>query len=123
MNELQETLTSLATPIVAASGAYCVDVVLRGEHGQRVVQILADTDAGITIDQCAEISRALGMAIEQAGMITGPYRLEVSSPGIDKPLRFLRQLPRGPPSGEGKIRTDTDQRALQPPDVGADAVG
>ena len=94
MKELREKIAVLAAPIIEQQGAFLVEVALHQEHRDRVVQVLVDTDAGITIEACAEVSRAISAAIENDNAIEGPYRLEVSSPGIDKPLRMLRQFPK-----------------------------
>jgi ribosome maturation factor RimP len=71
--------------------AYLVDVHLNRGHRRLVVQVLVDTDAGITIGQCAEISRRLGKILDEDTKVDGSYELEVSSPGIDRPLKLLRQ--------------------------------
>jgi ribosome maturation factor RimP len=61
------------------------------ERGRRIIQAFIDTDDGITIAKCAEINRELGAELEALNAFTEPYELEISSPGIDKPLRLLRQ--------------------------------
>lgn len=57
-----------------------------------MVEIFADTDSGITIDQCAELSRSISAVLDREDIIAGGYRLEVSSPGLDHPLKLLRQF-------------------------------
>lgn len=51
-----------------------------------------DSDAGISIDECAEISRKLDDMIEAEELIPNAYTLEISSPGVDYPLAFPRQF-------------------------------
>jgi ribosome maturation factor RimP len=94
MDPIRERLISVVTPIVEQAGAYLVDLVFKVEHRSRIVQVQIDTDAGVTIDTCAVISRELGPLIDTVEGLQGPYRLEVTSPGADKPLRMLRQYPR-----------------------------
>ena len=55
------------------------------------VGVLGRDDLGIKVGECSEISRELGKVLDEAGFFERPYHLEVSSPGIDKPLRLLRQ--------------------------------
>ena len=55
------------------------------------LQVFLEGDEGISIDKCAEISRALGSKIEELNLIKGAYTLEVSSPGIDMPIQNVRQ--------------------------------
>lgn len=94
MKPLRESLIPLVTPVVEGAGAFVVDLSLTVEHRSRVVQLLVDTDAGISIDACATLSREIGPLLEASGLFEGAYRLEVSSPGLDKPLRMLRQYPK-----------------------------
>ena len=91
MTELLENVGLLLSPILASHDAYLVDAVIQNERGGKLVQVFIDTDAGITIEKCAVISRELAQELTRGDSIPGSYRLEVSSPGIDKPLRILRQ--------------------------------
>jgi ribosome maturation factor RimP len=78
-------IRAIVEPVVTASGFALVRVaVLAGP----TIQIMAE-DPGtgqLTLDQCADISRAIDPVLEEADPIEGGYRLEVSSPGIDRPL-------------------------------------
>lgn len=56
-----------------------------------ILSILLDGDQGISIDNCAAVSRHVGFHLEEENVIEHAYRLEVSSPGIDSPLVSLRQ--------------------------------
>lgn len=94
MAELLENIRALLLRVAEEAGAFVVDVAVRNERGGKLVQAFVDTDKGITIDECAEISRELGRRIDQGNLIQTSYRLEVSSPGIDKPVRLLRQYPK-----------------------------
>ena len=91
MSEIREKLKELLIPIAESSGAFVIDVAVRNERGGKLVQAFIDTDKGVTIDQCAEISRELARQLDLSNLIPTSYRLEVSSPGIDKPIRLLRQ--------------------------------
>ncbi len=80
-----EKLASEAIP-----EAYLVDVqLLRGDGS--LLSIKADTDKGISLQECAKISRRVGAWLEQEDIFDFKYRLEVSSPGIGSPLTLLRQ--------------------------------
>ncbi len=91
MTEIREKIKEMLIPIAEASGAFAVDIAVRNERGGKLVQAFVDTDKGITIEVCAEISRELARRLDQTHLIQTSYRLEVSSPGIDKPIRLLRQ--------------------------------
>ena len=60
-------------------------------HPNGRLEVLVDGDDGISIQDCAAISRHVGFRLEEEDVIPHPYRLEVSSPGIDRPLRSERQ--------------------------------
>ena len=94
MKQLREAIIPHIIPVIERSGAFLVDLAIQVENRSRVVQVLVDTDTGISIDACAGLSRELGPVLEDAGLFEGPYRLEVSSPGLDRPLRMLRQYPK-----------------------------
>jgi ribosome maturation factor RimP len=82
------------TAAVERKGVHCIDLVIRGDRGRPVIEIYVDAEQGITTDLCADVSREVAAAIEQANLIAGQYRLDVSSPGIDRPLKFLWQYPK-----------------------------
>jgi ribosome maturation factor RimP len=87
----QSKLEGSVRSVVGARNAFLVEMAERKERGRRIIQVFLDTDEGITIAQCAEISRELGTALDEQNIINEPYELEVSSPGIEKPLKLLRQ--------------------------------
>ncbi|HTP79876.1 MAG TPA: ribosome maturation factor RimP [Bacteroidota bacterium] len=91
MTDIVTKIAELARPMLDRQGAFQVDLAVRSDRGRKIVQVLADTDEGITISQCAEISRELGKALDEADVIQGAYDVEVSSPGLERPLRLLRQ--------------------------------
>jgi ribosome maturation factor RimP len=91
MAEIKEKVQNLLQPILERSGAFLIDVAVRNERGGKLVQAFIDTDNGITIEECARISRELAQDLDRESAIESAYRLEVSSPGLDKPLHLLRQ--------------------------------
>jgi ribosome maturation factor RimP len=70
---------------------FVVDLQVSPSKSNHKVIVLIDSDAGISIDECAIISRKLDDEIFKLGLIPDAYRLEVSSPGVDFPLTFARQ--------------------------------
>ncbi len=89
---LEKQVTDILSEILKGyENLFLVDVELRGKPGNQKLVILIDGDPSITIDQCAEISRSLGSEIESEDLIDGKYYLEVSSPGLDMPLKLSRQ--------------------------------
>ena len=91
MTQILEKMSALLAPILEKHRSFLVDVSVRNERGGKLLQAFIDTDEGITIEECAIISRELSQDLDSENVIQGSYRLEVSSPGIDKPIRLLRQ--------------------------------
>jgi ribosome maturation factor RimP len=73
---------------------FLVDVVVSGSNKKNKVLVLIDGDNGVSIDQCALLSRKLSAELEEKDIMVGAYRLEVSSPGVEFPLKFKRQYPK-----------------------------
>ena len=69
---------------------YMVDIAVTGNK-EKTIKVLVDSDEGIDIDTCALISRNLSERLEEEDLIEDSFVLEVSSPGIDYPLKSLRQ--------------------------------
>jgi ribosome maturation factor RimP len=93
-SEQTQSLQSHIEPLVVSAGAHLVDLVFRPQGRRRVLEIFVDTEDGITADLLAELSRTIGKAIEESDWITDAYQLVVSSPGLEKPLRFPWQYRR-----------------------------
>lgn len=73
---------------VSRLSAHLIEIVVRGPRGKSVVELFIDTEQGVTSDLCSEVSREASILIEKSGWIQGSYRLDVSSPGIGRPLKF-----------------------------------
>lgn len=70
---------------------FLVEHKVKGDNRNQRLIFFVDGDNGITIDDCAKISRALGDEIESNEWISNPYTIEVSTPGVDQPLKLKRQ--------------------------------
>jgi ribosome maturation factor RimP len=70
---------------------FIVDVIVKGVSSKTKILVLLDCDSGLNIDDCADLSRAVGMRMELEEVFDNPFILEVSSPGLDHPLKFTRQ--------------------------------
>jgi ribosome maturation factor RimP len=89
--ELKELLTELVESNLPSQEHYLVDIILKGSEQQQKVIVLLDGDNGVIIDDCAKVSRAMGVALEEDDPFPGKYTLEVSSTGLDHPLTLKRQ--------------------------------
>lgn len=86
-----EKIRQLLTPIIETTDVFLVDIVERGERTGKVIEVYIDTDKGITLDECSGISRELSVKLDESDIIPGRYRLDVSSPGLNRPLKIQRQ--------------------------------
>ena len=87
--EIPEELRTLVEPAIEDAGYELVDLVVARGRGPWQLRITIDTEAGdgcVPVDRLADVSRELGTLLDTADAIAASYRLEVSSPGLDRPL-------------------------------------
>jgi len=116
-------ITELLHPYLNNDQFYIVDIQVAGRRGGRLkVTLLLDSDEGISIDECADISRRLGTQMDEQNFFgDAPFTLEVSSPGVDFPLTFARQYVRN--VGRQLAVTLTDDSLQRGTLVSADDAG
>lgn len=87
-------LNALIEPVVTGMGfeLWGIEHLSQGKHSRLVVYI--DSPDGITVDDCADVSRQISGILDVEDPIPGQYQLEVSSPGMDRPLFTLEQFAR-----------------------------
>jgi ribosome maturation factor RimP len=83
-------IQALANQHFQGTAHFVLDVRLNARLNPPKVTVIVDGDAGITIDDCANLSRTLSEAMDQQNVLDD-YTLEVTTPGIDQPLRLPRQ--------------------------------
>jgi ribosome maturation factor RimP len=89
-----ERVRELATRIAAARGLDIFDVELKREGGQLVLRVVVDrpgpaatAEESVSIEDCARVAEELGTVLDVEDIMPGEYTFEVSSPGLDRPLR------------------------------------
>ena len=88
---LRDHLRAVAQPVCTAHGVDLEALEIASAGRRRRVSIVIDTDGGVDLDRCAELSHALSSALDTADVLgEAPYTLEVSSPGVARPLRLPR---------------------------------
>jgi ribosome maturation factor RimP len=88
---LKENIENWARQALLNESQFLVDVVVSSKQGPQKVTVMLDGDHGITIDDCAAISRKLLSVLEGQGDIGDNFTLEVTTPGVDHPLKMKRQ--------------------------------
>src|SRR6185369_7564234 len=80
-------VTAIAQPILESLRIELVDIEFRRSGKELILCLFIDKEGGVTIDDCADVSRELSLIIDVEDFIPGNYSLEVSSPGLDRPLK------------------------------------
>ena len=87
MANVADTVWQLAKPVAEKLGLTLWDVVFVKEGARRVLRITIDKEAGVTIDDCEAMHRAMDPILDEADPIETSYDLEVSSPDVERELR------------------------------------
>ncbi|GAA1019138.1 hypothetical protein Aple_055560 [Acrocarpospora pleiomorpha] len=83
----RDRLVELLRPVVAAEGLDLEDVTITPAGKRRLVRVVVDRDGGISLDDVSEVSRSVSEELDTTDLLGGsPYVLEVTSPGVDRPL-------------------------------------
>ncbi len=91
MDELEQ-IKDIAAQVLQDNDLYLVDVELKGSAGNRVIWIYVESESGnVSLDRCVDISREINFLLDAGGWHGKKYTLNVSSPGLDRPLRDIRQ--------------------------------
>ncbi len=90
--EIENTLEQIVSGYFESSDYKIIDLVIRGEKGTRVFEIYADNKDGVKIDELAQINKDLNKLVDKAIVINDISKLVVSSPGAERPVKFMWQL-------------------------------
>lgn len=86
-SDIVTRVTQLAEPLLAQLGLELVDLEYKREGRSMVLRLFIDRDGGVTLDDCADVSRELSEILDVEDVIAAHYTLEVSSPGLNRPLK------------------------------------
>ena len=85
--DIEKSVLKIVEPVVVAEGLDLVDVEFRREKPGWILRLYIDREDGVTIDDCSQISKQVSLLIDVNDLIVHPYTLEVSSPGLNRPLK------------------------------------
>ena len=91
---LKKIVTELVETFINKDDIFLVEVNIKGNPANQKIQVFIDGDQSVDVDECSKISRKLSDELEERDIIEGRYVIEVSSPGVDKSLKFIRQYPK-----------------------------
>jgi ribosome maturation factor RimP len=120
---LRDKLDPLLRPVVESAGCGLWEIEYSPGRGNALLRLYIDSADGITVEDCERVSRAVSEALDAADPVPGHYTLEVSSPGIERPLRTAQQF--APYVGEKvfveMVHVVDERRRFKGPLVAADA--
>lgn len=99
-SKVTDIVYALALPLAQEAGCTLYEVEYKKEGADNVLRVVLDTldNSSISIDMCEKVSRSLSDVLDEKDPIRGAYMLEVTSPGLDRPLKRQR-ISRGFPAG------------------------
>lgn len=118
---LKDQISELVTPAVTGQGFYLEDVHIATPGSHRIVTCIVDGDSSLNLDQVTSVSRAISELLDEAAFMgETPFTLEVTSPGVDRPLtdprhfkknvdRLLKVIKLDGSEMTGRILSNTDQ--------------
>ena len=90
----EENINNVINEILKEKNFFLIDLVYRGNTKQGIIELYVDSEKNVTAEDLAELNRLINSKIEENNLIESQYRLDVSSPGTDKPMKFLGQFPK-----------------------------
>ncbi len=91
---LQQSLTLTLTPVLESAGYFLEEIVVTNPGAHRVVTCVVDAQEPLNLDEVSEVSRLISEFLDQSDEIDGAFTLEVTSPGVDRPLTLRRHWER-----------------------------
>lgn len=92
MSELKLSIEEIVEKHLPDDNHFVVEVIIAEKAAKTTLNILIDSDEGVNIQTCADVSRAVSEELEAKDLMPGAYVLEVSSPGLEYPLNSRRQF-------------------------------
>ncbi len=90
----KESAEIFLDPLLSTMGYELVDVQWVVEYGRQILRLFVDREGGVTLDHCSSLSREIGTHLDVQDFMPEQYSLEVSSPGVDRPLRKKKDFER-----------------------------
>ena len=94
MADVADVVRGFAQPLADDAGLDLVAVEVKGSGPRTLVRVKVDRKGGVGLAECQELSRSLSRALDDSDPIDNRYQLEVSSPGVNHPLRTQRDFDR-----------------------------
>lgn len=93
-SSITKKVEHISSPIIQRLNFELVDIEFRNENGQWFLRLFIDKPGGVTLDDCRHTTEELNLLLDELDPIPASYNLEVSSPGIERPLRKRQDFER-----------------------------
>jgi ribosome maturation factor RimP len=93
MDTIKEKILQIVENSISETGFFLIDTNIRGDNRKRIIEVFVDSSEIVSADNLAELSTKINDVLSETEGI-GNYRLDVSTPGVDRPLKFLEQYPK-----------------------------
>lgn len=91
MNDIKQKVLELARRVADEQGLEVFDIELLGK-GKLLLRVFIDKEGGVTLDDCERFSKGFGAVLDVEDLFPGPYTLEISSPGLNRPLKGIKDF-------------------------------
>jgi ribosome maturation factor RimP len=91
MSDIRQKVLELAAQVADEQGLEIFDIELLGK-GKLLLRVILDKEGGVTLDDCERFSRSFAVLLDVENPVQGSYNLEVSSPGMDRPLKNMKDF-------------------------------
>jgi ribosome maturation factor RimP len=93
MDTLKEKILKIVQNSISGTDFLLIEINIRGDQRKRIIEVFVDSAKNISADNLAGLSRNINEVLSEDEEI-GNYRLDVSTPGVDRPLKFIEQYPK-----------------------------
>ena len=94
MQTIEQKIREIVIPIIEAENAELIEIDVKGKPRSQIVRIFVDSENGIDLEKCTNISRLVSEKFDILDIFPYKYRLEVSSPGVNRPLSNIKDFKR-----------------------------
>ncbi|WP_297839751.1 hypothetical protein [Ignavibacterium sp.] len=93
MGAIKEKILKIVQNSISGTEFFLIETNIRGDQRKRIIEVFVDSAKNISADDLAELSRKINDVLSEDEEV-GNYRLDVSTPGVDRPLKFIEQYPK-----------------------------
>lgn len=94
MNEIIKKISEIAEKSASEFDLFLIEVNFRGNEKNRIIEVFVDGEKNVSAKDLAELSKIINSEIEEGNLIKSSYRLDVSTPGVNRPLKYIKQYPK-----------------------------